>query len=184
MTHIVALGGTPRIGSSTEKVLAVACRAAEATGATITHFDGAYMSALPFYGGPGHSKEAGEEMVAALRKADGVLIASPGYHGSISGLVKNALDYIEDLSTDERPYLHGRPVGLIATSFGHQAAMSTLLTLRSITHALRGWPTPVGAAIRTTQDTFDEKGEIRDAGARIQLELVGQQVSGAMGKLA
>ncbi len=183
MTSIVALGGTPRPGSSTEKVLAVACRAAEALGATITYFDGAYMSALPFYGGPGHSKEAGEVMVAALRSADGVLIASPGYHGSISGLVKNALDYIEDLSSDARPYLHGRPVGLIATSYGHQAAMSTLLTLRSITHALRGWPTPVGAAIRTSPETFDEAGEIRDAGARIQLELVGQQVFGVMGKL-
>lgn len=183
MTSIVALGGTPRPGSSTEKILAIACRAAEATGANITHFDGAYMSALPFYGGPGHSKEAGEEMVAALREADGVLIASPGYHGSISGLVKNALDYIEDLSTDVRPYLHGRPVGLIATAFGHQAAMSTLLTLRTITHALRGWPTPVGAAVRTTPETFGEDGVILDASARIQLELVGQQVSGAMGRL-
>ncbi len=182
MTRIVALGGTPRPGSSTEKVLAVAARAAEAQGASITYFDGAYMSSLPFYGGPGHSKEAGLEMVNALREADGILIASPGYHGSISGLVKNALDYIEDLSTDDRPYLHGRPVGLIATSFGHQAAMSTLLTLRSITHALRGWPTPIGAAIRTTQETFDENGEIRDAGARIQLELVGQQVLSMAGK--
>ena len=140
------------------------------------------MGSLPFYGGPGHSADAGATMIAAVREADGILIASPGYHGSISGLVKNALDYIEDLSTDERPYLHGRPVGLIATSYGHQAAMSTLLTLRSITHALRGWPTPVGAAIRTTSDTFDADGEIRDAGARMQLELVGLQVFSAAGK--
>ncbi|MXP13257.1 NADPH-dependent oxidoreductase [Altererythrobacter confluentis] len=182
MIRIVALGGTPRVGSSTEKALALACRAAEVSGAQITHFNGEYMSSLPFYGGPGHSADAGADMVAAVRQADGILIASPGYHGSISGLVKNALDYIEDLSTDERPYLHGRPVGLIATSFGHQAAMSTLLTLRSITHALRGWPTPVGAAIRTTPETFDENGEIRDVGARMQLELVGQQVFGTAGK--
>lgn len=184
MINIVALGGTPRAGSSTERVLAVACHAAEASGASVTHFNGAYMSSLPFYGGPGHSKEAGFEMVEAVRKADGILIASPGYHGTISGLVKNALDYIEDLSTDERPYLHGRPVGLIATAFGHQAAMSTLLTLRSICHALRGWPTPFGAAIRTTPETFGEEGEIRDAGARIQLELIGQQVVGAAGKFS
>lgn len=182
MTNIVALGGTPRIGSSTEKILGVASAAAEAAGATVLHFDGQYMSSLPFYGGPGHSKEAGEEMVAAVRAADGILIASPGYHGSISGLVKNALDYIEDLSADERPYLHGRPVGLIATSFGHQAAMSTLLTLRTITHALRGWPTPVGAAIRTTTATFDKEGNLCDMKARAQLELIGNQVVSAAGK--
>lgn len=123
-------------------------------------------------------------MVAAVRDADGLIIASPGYHGSISGLVKNALDYFEDLSTDVRPYFHGRPVGLIATAFGHQAAMSTLLTLRSITHALRGWPTPIGAAIRTTPETFDDLGEIIDVGARMQLELVGKQVVGAAGILS
>lgn len=182
MIRIVALGGTPRVGSSTEKILGVASGAAEAAGASVLYFDGEYMSSLPFYGGPGHSKDAGGEMVAAVREADGILIASPGYHGSISGLVKNALDYIEDLSKDDRPYLHGRPVGLIATSFGHQAAMSTLLTLRTITHALRGWPTPVGAAIRTTQDTFDDDGNLRDTKAQMQLELVGNQVVSAAGK--
>lgn len=184
MTRIVALGGTPRLGSSTEKILRVASRAAEAAGASVLHFDGEYMSSLPFYGGPGHSKDAGEEMVAAVREADGILIASPGYHGSISGLVKNALDYIEDLSKDDRPYLHARPVGLIATSFGHQAAMSTLLTLRTITHALRGWPTPVGAAIRTSSDTFDEDGNLRSAKEQHLLELIGNQVVSAAGKFA
>ncbi|MFC4291110.1 NADPH-dependent FMN reductase [Sphingorhabdus arenilitoris] len=181
MTLIVALGGTPRPNSSTEKALAISCRSAEELGAEIRRYDGSYMANLPFYGGPGHSKEAGADMVEDLRRADGILIASPGYHGSISGLVKNALDYAEDLANDERPYFHGRPVGLIATAFGHQATMSTLLTLRTITHALRGWPTPIGAAIRTTPETFDEQGEIRDVGARMQLELVGQQVLGAAG---
>ena len=181
MTLIVALGGTPRPNSSTEKALAISCRSAIENGAEVHRYDGAYMSQLPYYGGPGHSKDAGAEMVADLRKADGIIIASPGYHGSISGLVKNALDYVEDLATDERPYFHGRPVGLIATAFGHQATMSTLLTLRSITHALRGWPTPIGAAIRTTPETFDENGDIRDVGARMQLEMVGQQVLGAAG---
>ena len=184
MRSIVALGGTPRPGSSTEKILGICCRAAEAEGAVITRFDGAYMSSLPYYRGPGHCDQAGAEMVAAVRDADGLIIASPGYHGSISGLVKNALDYFEDLSTDARPYFHGRPVGLIATAFGHQAAMSTLLTLRSITHALRGWPTPIGAAIRTTPETFDDLGEILDVGARMQLELVGKQVVGAAGILS
>lgn len=184
MTIIVAIGGTPRATSSTEKALALAERSAQELGATVTRFGGEYMAALPYYGGPGHSRQAGAEMIEALRAADGVLIASPGYHGSISGLVKNALDYVEDLSTDERPYFHGRPIGLITTAFGHQAAMSTLLTLRSIVHALRGWPTPIGAAIRTTPETFDEDGEIRDVGARMQLELVGQQVVGAARRFA
>ena len=44
--------------------------------------------------------------MAAYRWADGLLVASPGYHGGISGMMKNALDYVEDLRADERVYLH------------------------------------------------------------------------------
>lgn len=183
MMHIIALGGTTRANSTTEKLLAIAGEAAASNGAKITYFDGAYISALPHYGGPGHVDGMGREMIEAVRNADGIIIASPGYHGSISGMMKNALDYLEDLAKDERPYLHGRPVGLIATAYGYQAAMSTLLTLRSITHALRGWPTPMGAAIRTDGTSFDPDGNLTDPISRQQLELVGQQVADAAGRL-
>jgi FMN reductase len=43
--------------------------------------------------------------VAEVERADGIVIASPGYHGGISGMVKNALDYLEDLRDAPRPYL-------------------------------------------------------------------------------
>ena len=67
-------------------------------------------------------------------------------------------------------------IGLIATAFGDQASMSTLLTMRAITHALRGWPTPMGATIRTYRGLFSPDGECLDERARGQLELVGKQV--------
>jgi hypothetical protein len=40
------------------------------------------------------------------------IVGSPGYHGAISGLVKNALDYIEDLREDPRVYLDNTPWGV------------------------------------------------------------------------
>ncbi|MCP2936543.1 NADPH-dependent FMN reductase, partial [Salmonella enterica subsp. enterica serovar Typhimurium] len=85
------------------------------------------------------------------------------------------IDYIEETSKDARVYLDGLPVGLIVTAFGWQATGSTLATMRSIVHALRGWPTPLGAAIRSTAGMFRD-GECGDAGAAAQLELVGRQV--------
>ena len=95
--------------------------------------------------------------------------------------MKNALDYLEDLAKDERPYLDGRAVGLVATAYGHQAAMTTLQTLRAITHSLRGWPTPMGAAIRTHAGLFSSEGACLEDAARGQLELVGRQTAlGAM----
>lgn len=116
-------------------------------------------------------------LVQALREASGLIIASPGYHGSVSGLVKNALDYSEDLRTDDQVYLHGRAVGCIVTADGAQAMGSTVATLRAVAHSLRGWPTPYAAMVNVTQQPFGEDGETLDAGVKAALELVGEQVS-------
>ena len=174
--RIVAIGGTVNPGSTTEQALRLAAAAAGRDGADVQVFGGPYLAALPHYRGEGHSLANGADMVEAVRRADGLLIAAPGYHGTISGLVKNALDYLEELARDERPYLDGRAVGLIATAHGDQASMSTLQTLRSIIHALRGWPTPMGATIRTYEGLFSLAGECLDDRVRTQLELVGAQV--------
>lgn len=177
MVKLVAIGGTIKPESSTERALGVAVAAARAFGATVDTFYSPNLIALPHYGTAAATESpAGQKLVSAVREADGVLIASPGYHGSVSALVKNAIDYLEDLARDERPYLDGRTVGLIATAYGYQAAVSTLATLRAITHALRGWPTPMGAAIRTTSDLFDASGACQDDATRSQLELVARQV--------
>ncbi|MEQ1494810.1 MAG: NAD(P)H-dependent oxidoreductase [Novosphingobium sp.] len=175
-TRIIAIGGTVNPGSSTEQALRLAAAAAGADGAKVQVFGGSYLATLPHYGSEAHRKGDGSELVEAVRQADGLLIAAPGYHGTISGLVKNALDFLEDLSKDERPYLDGRAVGLIATAFGDQATMSTLITMRAIVHALRGWPTPMGATIRTYHGLFSPDGECLDERTQAQLILVGQQV--------
>lgn len=173
---IVGIGGTTNPGSSTECALAVALEAARDAGATVRQFDGASLASLPHYApGAVDRSDVARELVAAVRAADGLIISSPGYHGSISGLVKNAIDYMEETAKDERVYLDGMPVGLIVTAYGWQATGSTLSTLRSIVHALRGWPTPLGAAIKASNGLFSE-GICTDPAATGQLTLVGQQV--------
>lgn len=175
--RIVGLGGTVHAGSSTERALKVALAAAERAGARVEMFGGEALRKLPHYLDDGARESTiGRELVSAVRSAKGVIIASPGYHGSISGLVKNAIDYLEETAKDARAYLDGVPVGLIVTAYGWQATGSTLATLRSIVHALRGWPTPLGAAINVSGGIFD--GDIcTDKNARTQLELVGRQVA-------
>lgn len=174
-TRIVGIGGTVNPLSSTEQAMRLAADVARNAGAEVTIFGGDYLRALPHYRGEGYGIQDGAELVEAVRQADGLIVSAPGYHGSISGLVKNALDYLEDLAKDERPYLDGRAVGLIATAYGDQATMSTLQTLRSIVHALRGWPTPMGATVRVYRGLFSPDGECLEDRARLQIELVGQQ---------
>jgi FMN reductase len=116
------------------------------------------------------------ELVGALRDADAVVVGSPGYHGAISGLVKNALDYIEDLREDPRVYLDNTPWGCISCAFGWQAAVGTLGQLRSIGHALRAWPTPLGVAINSADQIWDESGDLSDETVRSQLDLLANQL--------
>jgi FMN reductase len=73
----------------------------------------------------------------------------------MSGMLKNALDYVEDLRDDERPYLDGRAVGVIVGAYGAQAIGTTLVAVRSVIHALRAWPTPLGVGINSTAPAFD-----------------------------
>jgi FMN reductase len=113
--YIVGIGGTTRANSSTERALAGALRAAEALGAR-TRLFGAKAIDLPMFAPEKADRtQAARQFVEEIRRADGLILASPGYHGGVSGLVKNAIDYTEDMSGDRNPYLQGRAVGLIAT---------------------------------------------------------------------
>lgn len=174
---VVGIGGTTVSPSSTERALEIALRAAETRGAEVRMFGGAFLSRLPLYVPRAHERTSEEgEFVEAVRRADGLLIASPGYHGSISGLVKNALDLLEETASDPRVYLSGLPVGLIATAYGSQATGGAIAALRSVVHALRGWPTPLAAAVNSAVSRFSDDGACSDPAVRAQLALVGEQV--------
>ena len=172
---IVGVGGTTTPGSSAERALATALAEAERRGCRTRLIGGALLSRLPPYSMPIERTAEERELVGAVREASGLLVASPGYHGSLSGLVKNALDLLEDTARDERPYLTGVPVGLIATASGWQATGGTITALRSIVHALRGWPTPFAAAINSQETRYGGDGWPEAVAG--QLAMVGGQVA-------
>ena len=147
---IVGLGGTTRAGSTTEQALQLALACVRRAGADTEMFSGPDLLLPMYQAEPNAGGKAGAHMIASLRRADGVIIASPVYHGGVSGLIKNALDYIEEMRADARVYLDQRAVGAIACGFGNQGPAMVLAHLRDMTHALRGWPTPLGIAINWT----------------------------------
>ena len=177
---IVGFGGTSRAGSSSERLVAAVLRELETNhGASVRLFGGTALAALPHYDPSGMDRDEGQRaFVEALREANGVVIGSPGYHGGVSGLVKNAIDLLEDTARDGRPYLHDLPVGLIVSAAGWQAGGVTLSALRSIVHAMRGWPTPLGIAINSVaQKPFDETGALVDAGIAAQVAAQARQIA-------
>jgi FMN reductase len=175
--HIVGIGGTTRVGSSTEKALRYTLAACEVQGATTSLIAGTALNGLPHYDPEDLERDdAARAFIQEMRRADGLIIGSPGYHGTISGMVKNALDHLENLREDLPPYLTDKPVGLIATGAGWQGVVTTLETLRTIVHALRGWPTPLGAAINSSLPVFDHDGSVTDARVALQLETIAADV--------
>jgi FMN reductase len=155
----------------------LALAGAEAAGAHTIAITGPDL-VLPFYDpSMADRTEAAIHLVRTLRSVNGVVLVSPGYHGTLSGLVKNALDYIEDLHDEPLPYLDGRAVGCVALANGWQAAVTTLNSLRSVVHALRGWPTPLGSAINTSEVTFYDD-SCSDPQVEKTLRLIGEQVVG------
>ena len=184
---IIGIGGTTRRESSSERSLAKALQAAEALGARTRLFGGAVLTKIPIYD-PSTADNSPElqQLLDGVRAADGVIIATPGYHGSVSGVVKNALDAMEGLRGDVRPYLDGRAVGCIVTADGWQAAGTTLSSLRTIIHALRGWPTPLGVSFNPSAATlFDEAGDLcQERDAQLITAMVAQVVEFARMKAA
>ncbi|MBQ0928518.1 NADPH-dependent FMN reductase [Saccharopolyspora endophytica] len=173
---VVGIGGSVRPDSQSERVLHAALEGARESGAKVRAITGADL-ALPFYDPHVTDRSPlATELVEALRGADGVLISSPGYHGTVSGLVKNALDYVEDLRGDFRPYFDGRAVGCIGVAYGWQATVTTLQALRSVVHALRGWPTPLGGAVNSAETRFGPGGACDDEKVGATLRTIGRQV--------
>ena len=97
MKQVVGIGGTLRPNSSSELLARAVLDQCAGAGAQTRMFDGPFLARLPHYNP--HQPERNEaeaELVEAVRNADAIVIASPGYHGGVSGLVKNAIDLLEE----------------------------------------------------------------------------------------
>ena len=173
--YIVGLGGTTRIGSSSEAALRYTMGQIAEMGASTELIAGPLID-LPMYDpADAHRSPSARRLVQSLRRADGVVIATPSYHGALSGVIKNALDYVEDLRGDARPYFDGRAVGILITAHGAQALGTTLVGVRAIVHALRGWPTPFAATLNGQSRPFENGLPAKEEVAG-QLRTVAQQV--------
>ena len=117
-----------------------------------------------------------QEYVDKVAAADGYIWSSPAYHGTISGVVKNALDFIEYLSQRTPPYLDGKPVGLISTAGGTMADVTTIQALQHVAHALRAWVIPLSVPIHQAWEVIEQSGRIKEPKIEERLALLGQEM--------
>lgn len=105
--HIVTLAGSVRSGSLNQRLAAAASKIAEDKGCRVTHVPAGDLRGLPVYDGDLESESGPPEAVTALKdllaSADGMLVASPEYNGSVTPLLKNVLDWCSRSHNKDEP---------------------------------------------------------------------------------
>ncbi|MGF1521620.1 MAG: NADPH-dependent FMN reductase [Leptolyngbyaceae cyanobacterium] len=156
MVRLVGVAGSLREGSYSHQALALAVQKAQELGAKVRLLDLRKME-LPFCNG--NNDYIGYPDVAtlrqAVREADGLILATPEYHGSISGVLKNALDL---MSFEE---LSGKVVGAISV-LGGQSNSNALNDLRTIARWVHAWVIPEQVAIGQAWKAFSADGKLVD----------------------
>jgi len=99
-----------------------------------------------------------------LEQADAVLMATPEYNGSISGVLKNALDWV---SRPPHPPLSGKPVAIMGASTGNFGTLRAQLHLRQILTHLGAFPLgKPEVLVARAEQAFDSNGKLVDEVAR------------------
>jgi FMN reductase len=172
---IVGLGGSLASISTSLAALEIALEGARDAGARPQLLDIRELD-LPMYN-PDDEAPVGATpaMVELCYAADGFLWSSPMYQGTISGSLKNALDWLRILHDREPPYLHDKVIGLISVAGGTQG-LQVINTMQFSVRALRGWAVPYVVAVPSSRSIFDRNGQILDAAVELQLRALGAEV--------
>jgi FMN reductase len=103
--------------------------------------------------------------------AQGIILATPDYHGGYSGVLKNALDLMGSAQ------FKGKVTGLLGVSGGSLGAIGALNGLREVCRSLHAWVIPEQAVIAEVWEAFDTSGTLKDAELERRLKEVGRQVA-------
>lgn len=156
MVKIVGMGGSLRSESYSQQALTLTAQRLEALGASVEILDLRQMK-LPFCDGGDEYPDYPdvERLRETVKQADGLILATPEYHGSVSGVIKNALDLMSF------EHLDGKVAGLISV-LGGQPNSNALNDLRLIMRWVHAWVIPEQIAIGQAWKAFDQEGKLLD----------------------
>jgi FMN reductase len=176
MTTIVGIGGSLAVHSVSLATLWSSLEGAEATGARTVRLSVRDLD-LPFFrpdvdGMPANAARLLDESY----RADGLIWSSPMYNGTVSGAVKNALDWFHLLGDREPPYLTDKVIGLISTAGGTQG-LQVVNTMQYVVRSLRAWAVPLVVPMSGVPQDWDGEGTPFDETIGKQLRMLGAEVA-------
>ena len=137
LSRILAFAGSTRTESFNKKLIRIAADGAREAGAEVTLID-LRDYALPLYDGDLETAvglpENGRKLKDLFLSHQGLLLSCPEYNSSISGVLKNAIDWVSRPAPEEKPLecFREKVCGLLAASPGALGGLRGLVTVRAI----------------------------------------------------
>ncbi|MCS1351865.1 NADPH-dependent FMN reductase [Mechercharimyces sp. CAU 1602] len=165
--NILVVCGSPRREAQTRTLAHAFMKELRQRGIEPLYFD-VHHHRLPLFQGAEVEEDEVRHMRQTFTQADGMIILSPEYHFSISGALKNALDYLQ------RDYFRGKPVAIAAAAGGGRGGMSALNHLRLVLRGLQALV--ISEQVITQPSCFNAEGECISSSDRQRMEEMVEQL--------
>ena len=187
-SKILAFAGSTRQDSFNKKVLAIAAEGARNAGAEVTIIDLRDFP-MPLYDGDFEKEygipENGKKLMNLMIEHDGFLIASPEYNRSVSGVLKNAIDWASRpvKGIPSLKAFDGKVACLMSASDGSLGGLRGLFALRWILENIKVLVLPKQATVPKANEAFDENGKLKDEKLQATIENLGKSLTDIIRKL-
>ena len=186
--RILAFAGSTREGSYNKKLVRIGADAVRAAGGEVTLID-LRDYPMPLFDEDLEEREGLPDGVLRFRELmvanDALLISSPEYNSSISGVLKNAIDWASRQRTGERPLacFSGKVAALMAASPSWRGGIRGLVTVRSILGNIDVLVLPEQIMLVKAHEAFDEHGQLKDEKQYALVEKLAARLVAITGKL-
>ncbi len=180
--HLLAFAGSLRKESFNKKLVRIAAGAAEAAGGIVTVID-LRDYPMPIFDQDLETEQGLPEHAAQLKKLmleqDGFLIASPEYNSSVTGVLKNTIDWASRMGPGETPLaaFMGKSAVLMSASPGALGGLRGLVHLRSILGNIGVLVLPEQMAIVKAHEAFNADGTLKDATQQASVAMLGTKLA-------
>jgi len=162
--NITIITGSNRKVSASTRTLRYIARLLEDKGNDVTIID-LWENPLPFYSPDDDYSQHPliANLLQSVESADGLVFGTPEYHGSVSGVLKNALDFMG------ASQVSGKPVLSVSTS-GGAVGVSSLTQMQAMVRNLHGINSPEWISLGGDARKFDEEGVPIDEKVRLRID--------------
>ena len=162
---VLGVGSSLRDGSSSTAALRTTLDLIKKQGAETRLLD-LKQTNLPLYDpNENQSSVKLQKVEQDVEWADAFILATPDYHGSMSGTMKNFLDYFWS-------EFAGKTFGYICAS--HEKGLTVMDQMRTAIRQCYGWSVPYGIAVNGEDDL--ENGKIANPKLKLRLEMLARDL--------